>query len=452
MVLNRVFKNNIAKSIEQTGFIPITNLYVVWNDEKKVLGIIEKRNSGYEIHALKLFLSGDKMHKISASSSTNKDSSIGSILTTKTHNLGIASIDGITIRDPHTCINMLLTAQEEKIKQNKFVPLSYSSQETTGRTIGHICEFVENEIEVTNNPVHISDSILLHHTIITGSTGGGKTEVAKRIVSEVNKERITVVVLTPEPQLWKLLNQSYLVNEEIKDEKINVVDFSDFANIEEESSSFLEDLIDGYTNTESTDNLVLLLVVDEAHQFKQEILEKAVRILRKYGVGLILISHTYADFNRGIRANIQTHIAMYTNWEKDLSFIRQFQQKGGPDYTYLLRHIPEGYGIFRSRTIFRNQPILCKFLISGEVFQLPTQIEKFDSSNETQRRRKVILDLIHDNPGITAENIQNKLSKKMIDCSTATVYKDLEFLVNKTKVKIVKKEERGKKHYAIIDA
>ena len=345
---------------------------------------------------------------------------------------------------------MLLTAQEGKLKQNQSIQLSYKPQEITGRAIGYICEFAENEMEVTNNPILISDSMLLHHTIITGSTGGRKTEIAKRIVSEVNKDRTTVVVLTPEPQLWKGLNQSYLVNEEINDEKINIVNFSDFANIEEESSSFLEDLIDSYTNTESTNNLVLLLVVDEAHQFKQEVLEKAVRILRKYGVGLILISHTYADFNRGIRANIQTHIAMYTNWEKDLSFIRQFQHKGGPDYTYLLRHIPEGYGIFRSRTIFRNQPVLCKFLTSGEVFQTPIQIEEFDSLNETQRRRKVILDVISDNPGTTAENIQNELSRKMIDCSTATVYKDLDFLVNKAKVRIVKKEERGKKHYAVI--
>ena len=83
MVLNRVFKDNIAKAIEQTNFAPITNLYVVWNDEKKVLGVIEKRNSEYEIHVLKLFLVGDKMHKISTSASTERISSIGSVLTTK---------------------------------------------------------------------------------------------------------------------------------------------------------------------------------------------------------------------------------------------------------------------------------------------------------------------------------------------------------------------------------
>ena len=240
-------------------------------------------------------------------------------------------------------------------------------------------------------------------------------------------------------------------NEEVIDEKINIIDFSDSKNIEEESSSFLKDLIEDYTSTDATNNLKLLLVIDEAHQFKQETLEKAVRLLRKYGAGLILISHTYADFNRGVRANIQTHIAMYTNWERDLSFIRQFQSKDGSDYTYLLRHIPEGYGIFRSRTVFRNQPVLCKFLQEYE--NVPyLENKSFDSLSEeiddsTLDRRRIVLDLIRQNSGTTTEEIIPKLNipKKEI----RTVYRTVRFLENGGLVKVTT-DNKNRKYYTAI--
>jgi DNA helicase HerA-like ATPase len=216
---------------------------------------------------------------------------------------------------------------------------------------------------VTNNPIFLSENLLLHHIIVTGSTGGGKTEVAKRIVSEVERMGRKIIVVTPEPQLWKSLENSNIMQGHFLDidRGINILDLSFSKNLAQDAKTVIDGVLEDYSRMDQTDHVRLLLVIDEAHIFLEDedserVLEQAVRTLRKFGVACVLISHNYGDFNRTIRTNIQTHIAMYTNWSKDISFVREFQQKGGPDFADLLRTMPEGYGIFRSREFLRNRP------------------------------------------------------------------------------------------------
>lgn len=450
-----ILKDDITKAIEKANKAPISIFHVAWDDRSKALILVEKRVMknviNYEVHAIKVSLVEDKMSRTFVSDSTNNLMYLPRVIERTVDSVSPKQVEGKIIRDAHTAINMLLTSDENGPKSEIVqtpISLQQIPQNPISRIIGYICRYVNYNIEITNTPVFVSDELLLHHTVITGSTGGGKTEVAKRIVSEINKERKTVIVLTPEPRLWTSLDNADLVNDDsVEENKTNIIDFSSLK-FQEESAKFLDELINYFMSSEQTNNLKLLLVIDEAHQFVQETLEKATRILRKYGIGIVMTSHTYADFSRGIRANIQTHIAMYTNWEKDISFIRQYQQKGSIDFASLLRHIPEGYGIFRSREFSRNEPLLCRFLMQKELIPKENENQEYNVG-EADERRKSIMEFIKNNPGSSAEDVKTGISNTSIEVSNSTVYEDLAWLEDQGLIKVIKTEERGKKRYTV---
>jgi hypothetical protein len=350
---------------------------------------------------------------------------------------------------------MLFTVQEGRdVPKQEIIPITTPQILVYGNMIGYICD---QNLQVTNNPVLLSEKMLLHHVIITGSTGGGKTEVAKRIVTEVEKTRKKILVITPEAHLWEKLENAHFLGDndsELK-EGINIVDCSGVKNFVKEASHVIESVIEHYGKMEQTDNLRLLLVVDEAHLFIDQkdfenVLESATRILRKFGVSCVFLSHTYADFNRGIRSNVQTHIALYTNWARDLSFIKAFQADGTVDYSKLLLSMPEGYGIFRSRDFLRNQPVPCRFLRPYETLQL-SEIKQGDLSvDETYQRRMTILDIIRKSGKIAFEGVLSALKKLGIEADDSTVYRDLNWLEEQELIVVIETGERGgKRAYAV---
>jgi Cdc6-like AAA superfamily ATPase len=349
---------------------------------------------------------------------------------------------------------MLFTVQEGRdVPKQEIIPISTQQIPVYGNMIGYICD---QNLQVTNNPVLLSEKMLLHHIIITGSTGGGKTEVAKRIVTEVEKTRKKILVITPEAHLWKNLENVRSLGDNDSDlgDGISVVDCTNVKDFVREASHVIESVIEHYGKMEQTNNLRLLLVVDEAHLFIDQkdfenVLESATRILRKFGVSCVLLSHTYADFNRGIRSNVQTHIALYTNWARDLSFIKAFQADGTVDYSKLLLSMPEGYGIFRSREFLRNQPVPCRFLRPYETLQT-SELKQITSEqiDETYQRRIDVLEIVKKNPGISSDDIQKIIERNGADVTDRTIYKDLEWLEDQNLIS-VSIGERGKRRYIV---
>lgn len=449
-------KDEIKETMRKKGIEPISNFVVGWSKREKALVLVEKKQD-YEAYGIKVFLSKDKMQKLSVMEKAHNLEELENAIISVANRVGYRHVDGIPIRDPYTSFEMLLTVQEDE--KGKSEPIAPTPQQQIqppegGNVIGYICN---SNLEVTNNPVFVSDSMVLHHIIVTGSTGGGKTEVAKRIVTEVRKDGRIVLVLTPEPHLWKQLEGAQVISGDTLslDNGINIIDFSDSENITEEASSLLESVYDRYGKMEQTDYLRLLIVVDEAHSFlenkeHERILERSTRVLRKFGVACLLISHTYADFNRGIRANVQTHIAMYTNWQKDLSYIRAFQAEAGLDYAKLLLSMPEGYGIFRSREFLRNQPVPCRFLRAYEVLQT-SELKIGDiTQDDAYTRRMTVHDIISASDGLYADDVGSELEKKGIGVSSFTVYSDLEWLTKQGLIRIKEVGERGKRLYTAI--
>lgn len=449
-------KDEVKKTMKKKGIEPISNFIVGWSKREKALVLVEKKHD-YEAYGIKVFLSGDKMRKISVMEKVHSLEDLENAMISVANRVGYREVDGMPIRDPHTSFEMLLTVQEdEKVRPEPIVltPQHQIPSTQGGNVIGYMCN---SNLEVTNNPVFISDSMILHHTIVTGSTGGGKTEVAKRIVTEIRKDKRKVLILTPEPHLWKQLEGAQVTSGDPPsiNDGINIVDFSDSENITEEISSMLESVCKYYGKMEQTEHLRLFIVIDEAHSFldnkeHERVLERSVRILRKFGVACLLISHTYADFNRGIRANVQTHIAMYTNWQKDLSYIRAFQAEGGMDYAKLLLSMPEGYGIFRSREFMRNQPVPCRFLRSYEVLQHTEMKRESIVQDDAYTRRMTVHDIIAAGDGLYADDVHLKLEKRGIKVSSFTVYNDLDWLTKQGLAKVKEVGERGKRLYVAI--
>ncbi|MGQ0791282.1 MAG: DEAD/DEAH box helicase [Nitrosopumilaceae archaeon] len=455
MAWKGIWLNKVKKAMLEAELEPISDLAFAWSKKDRILVVVDDRKTFYEVNALKVVYSEDKIRKVSIVEKARNHAELVNAIRVARSETANTQLEGVPIRDAHACIECILTMTEEFGKPTKQIVIPQTLDKLTyGNIIGYICD---EKLQVTSNPIFLSENLLLHHIIVTGSTGGGKTEVAKRIVSEVERMGRKILVVTPEPHLWKSLENSHIMEGHFldMDRGINVLDLSFSKNLADDAKTVIGGVLEEYSRMEQTDHVRLLLVIDEAHIFLEDedserVLEQAVRTLRKFGVACVLISHNYGDFNRTIRTNIQTHIAMYTNWSRDISYVREFQQKGGPDFAELLRTIPEGYGIFRSREFLRNQPFPCRFLKCYEVLQSSVlQQTKNSTTNDTYGRRLLVLEIIRENPQISTENIRIEIEKRGSTVPERTVYSDLGWLVEQKLVRVDEVSEKGKRHYTV---
>ncbi len=454
-MLDNVFKNDMTKALEKAKCTLVSTLNIAWNDENKVLVVIEKRQNSYDIHAIRIYLVEDKMHKVSASATTDKISSLGSVLATKIHNVSVMQGKGSRVKDPHTCLEVLFTVDEyeEESTLMPIVPMQELNQyPTDGGLFGYVCDPYLNP---TKTPLYITPEMVLHHIIVSGSTGFGKTSILFRIITELNKENITVLVLTPESHLqtWKSLANSIEIDEEVREGKVNILNLSYANNLKEESSRILKELIDNYSTLEETRGVRLTLVIDESEQFDQERIEECVRTLRKFGIGVIVVSHKFTGdggVNGSIRANVNTHISTQTAWEPDIQEMRKYQPKKGSDFAGVLRVAPRGFCVVRSSFLNRGLPTPCKVLREYEKLQY-VESSSFDSlpkvtGDQTHERKRTVLDVIRRNAGITAEEIMLQL--KIPEKEKRSLYRTVRYLENENLV-IVTTGDKNRKHYTV---
>lgn len=65
-------------------------------------------------------------------------------------------------------------------------------------------------------------------------------------------------------------------------------------------------------------------------------LDRVVRLLRKKGVGVMLVSHKISDFNPAMRSSMNINVIFRTKYEGDL----------GSSFAKILPSLPTGYSIF----------------------------------------------------------------------------------------------------------
>lgn len=77
-------------------------------------------------------------------------------------------------------------------------------------------------------------------------------------------------------------------------------------------------------------------------------LDRVVRLLRKKGVGVMLISHKISDFDPAMRSSTNISIIFRTKYEGDLDSITRTM---GSDFSKLTPSMLVGYSLFHSSDI-----------------------------------------------------------------------------------------------------
>jgi DNA helicase HerA-like ATPase len=219
--------------------------------------------------------------------------------------------------------------------------------------------------------------------LVSGASGAGKTIAAKVIVEELLEDKMPVLVFDYTGQWQRLLEKN--TNEEMLDryaefgmrrspkgfkgsviqsvpelddlltsEGVTVVDLSDTYNSAErvdKVAQMLDQLLEYFQFQEDSDNLRLLIVVEEAHLWTSKdmprdavrFLDAAVRLLRKKGVGIMLISQRISDFDPAMRSAMNTSILFRTKYDGDLRAIARML---GNEASEIIPRLPVGYSIF----------------------------------------------------------------------------------------------------------
>ncbi|MCC7573998.1 DUF87 domain-containing protein [Candidatus Woesearchaeota archaeon] len=258
------------------------------------------------------------------------------------------------------------------------------------------------KIAETSNKAYMNLENFKTHTIVAGSTGGGKSFSAQVIIEEMLLKDVAVIVFDPTAQwtgmLRKLTNKGLLglypsFGMTEKDAKpftgnirqINnareLIDIRKFMKPGEiqvfavhkldpkEIDIFVANTVREvfHANFDESEPLRLCLVYDEVHRLLPKFggsgegflqIERACREFRKWGIGVMLISQVLADFVGQIKANINTEVQMRTRDEGDLDRIKT---KYGEDVLQSLVKASIGTGMVQNSAYNRGRPYFITF-------------------------------------------------------------------------------------------
>lgn len=263
------------------------------------------------------------------------------------------------------------------------------------------------------------------HTIVAGSTGGGKSISAQVIIEECLAKDIAVIVFDPTAQWTGLLRpckekgmlkyypgfgmkpkDARAFNGNVKlvtnpREKINIRKYLKPGEIQifamnklppKDIDEFVANTIREVFNENFSENpaLRLMLVYDEIHRILPKFggsgngfvqIERGCREFRKWGIGVMLVSQVLADFVGQIKANINTEVQMRTRDEGDLERIKT---KYGDDVLKSLVKASVGSGMVQNAAYNRGKPYFVTFRpILHSVQRLSDEeLEKYNKYNE----------------------------------------------------------------------
>ena len=219
--------------------------------------------------------------------------------------------------------------------------------------------------------------------LVSGASGSGKTVAAKVIIEELLDDEISVLVFDATRQ-WERLKEKntddemlkryrlfgmkqaprgYKVQttrqmtsiEEILDYKgatiLDLSDIGDEADRVQKVAFALDGVLEYFDSQKDSDELRFLIVVEEAHLWTLKevgrdavkFLDKAVRMLRKKGVGVMLVSHKISDFDPAMRSAMNLSIFFRSKYEGDLDTLSKIF---GSEFSKIAPTLPVGYSIF----------------------------------------------------------------------------------------------------------
>ncbi|MFH1181673.1 MAG: DUF87 domain-containing protein [Candidatus Woesearchaeota archaeon] len=285
---------------------------------------------------------------------------------------------------------------QEKKKRYKS-KLDFSQLPTPGPrsvAVGKIAE--------TNRTAYFDIDQLQQHTLIAGSTGGGKTVSAEVLVEEALIRGAAAIVFDPTAQWTGFLRKN--VNKKMFDlyplyslkpsdarafsgnvkQILNareIIDIKRYVRPGEITSFAINrlepediDILVANTirqvfkaNLPDSKDLKLLVIFDEVHRLLPKFggtgqgfiqIERAAREFRKWGVGLMLISQVLTDFIGETKANIGNEIQMRTRDQGDLDRIKT---KYGDYMLQSLLKSATGTGMYENAAYNRGEPYFISF-------------------------------------------------------------------------------------------
>jgi len=157
----------------------------------------------------------------------------------------------------------------------------------------------------------------------------------------------------------RIIQSAPQLDDLLTSEGVTVIDLSDIYDSAERVgrvAQTLDKLLEYFQFQEDTDNLRLLIVVEEAHLWTSKevpkdalrFLDNAVRLLRKKGVGVMLVSQKISDFDPAMRSAMNISILFRTKYEGDLRAIARIL---GTEMSAVIPRLPVGYSVFHSADV-----------------------------------------------------------------------------------------------------
>ena len=219
--------------------------------------------------------------------------------------------------------------------------------------------------------------------LVSGASGAGKTIAAKVIVEELLEDGVPVLVFDYTDQWQRLLEKN--TKEEMLDRYaefgmrrspkgfrgrvvssaaqlddllastgVTIVDLSDVYDSGERVdrvARMLDQVLEYFQIQEDSEDLKRLIVVEEAHLWTTKdlprdairFLDSAARLLRKKGVGVMLVSQKMSDFDSAMRSAMNISIVFRTKYDGDLKAAARML---GSQVSEVIPKLPVGYSVF----------------------------------------------------------------------------------------------------------
>ncbi len=255
-------------------------------------------------------------------------------LGTMLENLLGAKVETVSTRTLMRMINLEILKMKHDIiatsEMLSLVPPMQKSSVVSGVYIGR---------DSVGEPVFISKDELLHHLMVTGATGSGKSTflavLALRAEALLSIENITII--DPKGDLSNIIEQI--------GNGASVYRFvGDPRRREEEVTRYVESVVSRIVNEEPTKEIRELVLIDEAWIVDKRVLEELVREGRSKGVAVVIASQSPSDFDEIVLSNVHSFISFKVNDVKEGSFLcRVFGEK-----CEALRSLPRGEALFKS--------------------------------------------------------------------------------------------------------
>ena len=280
------------------------------------------------------------------------------------------------------------------------------------------------KIAETSRQAYFDMDQLAMHTLIAGSTGGGKTVSAEVLVEEALIHGASVIVFDPTAQWTGFLRKntdkkmftiyplygmkptdarSFSGNVRQIMNAREVVDIRKYMNPGEITCFAINrldpediDIVVANTvrqvfkaNLPDSQGLKLMVIFDEVHRLLPKFggsgqgflqIERAAREFRKWGVGLMLISQVLTDFASEVKANIATEIQMRTRDQGDLDRIKT---KYGDYMLQSLLKAATGTGMIENPAYNKGDPFFVSFrpLMHNHAALSDEELESYNKYN-----------------------------------------------------------------------